>query len=192
MSSALNIMDIAYYCFIALVIIAGITAIIILCPKENRLRQEKKDCYRFKERDGRLFLTKSKPGLFEKRFGKPIYIEKGPFELEIFADSVIGADEKSYRMAAIFQVYLPESGAEQAGEYFYSVLSSFSQQDISEALKNELETAVLQEAEKYSENSDNAVFVNAVREAALKKLGVFGYDLYSNPTVKITPNNRDG
>lgn len=180
--------DIIYYCFIALVIIGGVAAIIIFCPKENKLREEKKNCYRFIQSGGKLIKTDSKPSLFEKWSGKPIYIEKGPFDLEAFFDDIKGADGKSYRSGAIFQIYLPETGAEQAAEYLYSVLSDFSQDSIASALKIEIEAVVGAAMKKYSADTDIKKFTEELRLVVSEKLGVFGYDLYTQPTVKISEN----
>ena len=57
-------LDIIYFAFIGLVILGGIIAIIILCPKENKLKEEKSNCYRYMIRDGRLVRT-GKASLFE-------------------------------------------------------------------------------------------------------------------------------
>ncbi|MBQ7835066.1 MAG: hypothetical protein IJ385_04720 [Ruminiclostridium sp.] len=182
-------LDLLYYGFIALVIIGGIIAIIILCPKENKLREQKKDSYRFLQQNGRLVLSNSMPSLFEKWTGKPVYIEKGPFEIEAFFDNIKGADENSYRTGAIIQLYLPESGAETAAEYLYSVLSDFSQDAITAMLRMELEGVVAAMMKKYENGADMKVFNEDFRNAVLDKLGKFGYDLYCPPTLKIVQNN---
>ncbi len=181
--------DIIYYCFIGLVIIGGIVAIIILCPKENRLREDKKDCYRFIQSRGKLIKSDSKPSLFENIAGKPIYIEKGPFEIETFFDDVKGADENSYRLGAIFQLYLPERGSEQAAEYLYSVLSDFNQDSVNATLKLEIDTIISAAMKKYSQDADIDSFTEDIRTAVINKLGVFGYDLYTKPTIKISLND---
>ena len=181
--------DIVYYCFISLVIIGGIVAIVILCPKESRLREDKKDCYRFIQSGGKLIKSSSKPSLFENIAGKPIYIEKGPFEIETFFDDIKGADGKSYRAGAIFQVYLPESGSSQAAEYLYSVLSDLNQDAINSMLRIEAEAIIGAAMKKYSADTDMKVFTEEVRTAVINKLGVFGYDLYTQPTIKISLND---
>lgn len=181
--------DILYYCFIGLVVIGGVAAIIILCPKENKLRDDKKDCYRFIQQGGKLIKSSSKPSLFENIGGKPIYIEKGPFEIEAFFDDIKGADGKSYRSGAIFQVYLPESGSAQAAEYLYSVLSDFNQDAINAMLRIEIEAVVGAAMKKYSADADMKAFTEEIRTAVINKLGVFGYDLYTQPTVKISLND---
>ncbi len=181
-------MDILYFAFIGAVFIGGITAIIILCPKENKLRQEKNNCYRCFQRDGKLVLSNSLPSLFEKWFGKPLYIEKGPFDIELFFDSLNGSDEKNYRVGAILQLYLPESGAQTAAEYLYSVLSDFNQEAICEMLRAELEPILKSLMEKYKEGTDMKAFTEEFRLKAIEKLGVFGYDLYCPPTLKIALN----
>lgn len=191
MSAAMELswIDIVYFVFIGLVIIGGIAAIIILCPKENKLREEKKDCYRFIQKDGRLMQSTLKPSLFEKRNGSVIYIEKGPFEIEAFFDNIKGKDEKSYRAGAILQLYLPESGAETAAEYLYSVLNEFSQDTISAMLRVELEAVLASVMKNYSSDTDMNSFTKEFRETAVEKLGRFGYDLYCPPTLKIAENN---
>lgn len=181
-------MDIVYFVFIAAVLIGGITAIVILCPKENKLRQEKDNCYRCFQKGGKLVLSNSLPSLFEKWFGKPLYIEKGPFDIELFFDSVKGADDKSYRTGAILQLYLPESGAQTAAEYLYSVLSDFNQDAICEMLKAELEPILKNLVTKYKEGADIKALTEELRLAAINKLSVFGYDLYCPPTLKIALN----
>lgn len=180
-------MDFLYVAFIILVVIGGAIAIAILTPKENKLREEKKDCYRCFIKDGRLILTGSKPSLFENFTGKPLYIEKGPFEIEIFLDNLTGKDGKSYRAGAIMQLYLPESSAENAAEYLYVILKEFSQEAIHEALKTELTGVLASAAGGYDGETDMKVFTADFREAVIKKLGIFGYDLYCPPTLKIAP-----
>lgn len=180
-------MDILYVSFIILVVIGGAIAIAILTPKENRLREEKKDCYRCFIKDGRLILTGSKPSLFENLTGKPLYIAKGPFEIEIFLDGLTGKDGKSYRAGAVMQLYLPESSAESAAEYLYGVLNEFSQETIHEALKTELTGVLTSAVSGYDSETDMKVFTADFRETVINKLSVFGYDLYCPPTLKIAP-----
>lgn len=188
MGATFTWMDIVYFAFLGLVIIGGITAIVILCPKENKLRAEKNNCYRLFNRQGRLILSDSQPSLFENRFGKPVYIEKGPFQIETFFDSIDGADGKNYRSGAIIQLYLPENGAETAANYLYSVLPDFNQTNICEALRQQIEPVFRKHMESYKSDADMEKFTEAYRTAVIEKLSVFGYDLYTRPNISIAEN----
>lgn len=181
-------MDILYFGFLALVVIGGIIAILILCPKENKLRSEKNNCYRFTEKGGALFLSGSKPSLFERKNGSVIYIEKGPFEINAFFDDIKGADGKSYRTGAVLQLYLPERNAENAAKYLYSVLSSFNQESINAVITAEVETILMAKIKGYSENADLKIFEKDFRDAVEEKLSIFGYELYCSITLKISEN----
>lgn len=184
----MNVLDIIYFTFIGVIIAGGVVAILILCPKENKLREEKSNCYRFFNKDDRLTLSTAKPSLFEKWTGKPLYIEKGPFEVEAFFESIEGKDGKSYRCDTIMQLYLPESGAETAANYLYTVLNDFSQEKICEMLSAELEKVTAEAMKSYEETADMRVFTEKLRVAICTKLGTFGYDLYCPPSVKIVKN----
>lgn len=187
----MNTLDIIYFAFIGAVIAGGIVAIIILCPKENKLRQEKSNCYRFFCKNDQLTLSTSLPSLFEKWTGKPIYIEKGPFEIEIFIENAKGKDGKSYKCDAIMQLYLPESGAQTAAEYLYTVLKDFSQESIAEMLHSRLKTVTDKAMNEYEETADMRLFTEKLRVAICAELGKFGYDLYCPPSVKIAQNKND-
>ncbi len=185
----LTTMDIIYFSFIGLVIVGGIAAILVLCPKENKLRQELDGCYRLYLKGGKLILSSQKPSLFEERFEKPVYIEKGPFDMDIFIDNAVGADGKSYRAGAILQLYLPESGAETAANYLYSILSDFNQDAISENLSEILTKVLAEQMKTYSADKNPERFAEEFRSKAIEKLSVFGYDLYTRPSLKIAENN---
>ena len=182
-------MDILYFGFLALVIIGGIVAIAILAPKENKLRMEKKDCYRFIEKQGELFLSNAKPSLFEKKNGY-IYIEKGPFEIDAFFDDVTGADKKSYRAGAVLQLYLPERSAEKTAKYLYSILSSFNQDSINAVITAEVENILMSYVKKHSADKDIKKTEKAFSEEVSEKLAVFGYELYCPLTLKISENEQ--
>ena len=186
----MEILDIIYFAFISVVIAGGVVAILILCPKESKLREEKSNCYRFFSKDDRLVMSNAKPSLFEKWTGKPIYIEKGPFEIETFFESIEGKDGKSYRCDAIMQLYLPESGAQTAAEYLYTVLKEFNQESISEMLRSELEKVTAEAIKGYDETGDMRLFTEKLRVAVCTRLAVFGYDLYCPPSVKIVKNKN--
>ena len=83
--------DILYVSFIALVIIGGIAAIMILAPKENIKRQDTGNSYRFLKKNGEIKLAGGKTSLFEG--GKYFYVRKGPYEADGFADGIKGADD---------------------------------------------------------------------------------------------------
>lgn len=183
-------MDILYFGFLALVVIGGVIAILILCPKENKLRNEKENCYRFIEKKGVLIQSSSKPSLFEKKKSNVIYIEKGPFEIDAFFDDIKGKDGKSYRLGAVLQLYLPERNAQTAADYFYSVLSSFNQEAIVSAIRSELETILLGKFKEYSSETETKAFESEFKEAAEKKLLAFGYELYCPLTLKISENKH--
>ena len=182
-------LDILYLGFVLLVIIGGAAAILILCPKENKLREQKKESYRFLQQNGRLVLSNAMPSLFERWTTKPIYIEKGPFDVEAFYDDIKGADGISYRTGVIIQLYLPENGAEKAAEYMYSVLTDFSQEAITSMLRVELEGITAAMMKKYEGGTDMKAFEEELRNSVLDKLGKFGYELYCPPTIKIVQNN---
>ncbi len=184
----MNTLDIIYFAFISVVIAGGVVAILILCPKEGKLREEKSNCYRFFNKNDKLILSNAKPSLFEKWTGKPVYIEKGPFEIECFFDEIQGKDGKSYRSDVIMQLYLPESGAETAANYLYTVLNDFSQEKTCEMLSGELEKVTAEAMKGYEETADMRLFTEKLRVAICTKLGTFGYDLYCPPSVKIVKN----
>ncbi len=186
----MNTLDIIYLAFISMVIAGGITAILILCPKEGKLRQEKSNCYRFAVKNDRLMLSLAKPSLYEKWTDKPVYIDKGPFEVESFFEKVEGKDKKSYRSDVIIQLYLPENGAETAANYFYTILSEFSQEKINEALSAELDKVVAEAMKGYEETTDMRVFAEQLRVALSAQMGKFGYELYCPPSVKIAENKN--
>lgn len=180
----LTTLDIIYFAFIGLVLIGGIVAIIILCPKENRLKQEKSNCYRYILRDGRLVKTGA-ASLFENFGKKPVYIEKGPFEIDAFIDNGRGADGESYNAVAVAILYLPETTAQESAEYLYSIMEDIQQETICRLLTEELDSALAELMKNYrGENPDT--LKEAFRENIVSKLRRYGYDLYCQPTLKIT------
>lgn len=184
----MNTLDIIYFGFVSMVIAGGVVAIMLLCPRESKLRKEKSNCYRFLLKNDQLILSFAKPSLFEKWTGKPLYIEKGPFEIENFFESIEGKDGKSYRCDVLMQLYLPESGAETAGNYLYTVMDEFTQENICSLLTAELEKVTAEAMKGYEETADIKVFTEKLRVALCTRLGVFGYDLYCPPAVKIVKN----
>ncbi len=177
-------LDIIYFAFIVLVIIGGIIAIIILCPKENRLKEEKKNCYRFILRDGRLILS-GKASLFENIGKKPIYIEKGPFEISSFIDSGKAADGTVYNAVSVALLYLPETAAQDSADYLYSIMEDIKQENICNLLTEELNSVLESLLRDYKgENPDT--LKESFRENIISKLQRYGYDLYCPPTLKIT------
>ncbi len=177
-------LDIIYFSFIALVILGGIAAIIILCPKENKLKEEKSNCYRYMIRDGRLVQT-GKASLFENWGKKPIYIEKGPFEISCFKDSIKGRDGTEYNAGTVALLYLPETSAQASADYLYSIMEDIKQESVTALLTNELETALMELMKNYmGENPDT--LKESFRESIISKLRRYGYDLYCPPTLKIT------
>lgn len=183
-------MDILYFGFLALVIIGGVIAMLVLCPKENKLRNEKKNCYRFIEKNGVLIHTNSKPSLFEKKKTNIIYIEKGPFEVDAFFDDVKGKDGKSYRAGAVLQLYLPERNAETAAQYLYSILSSFNQDTIISVIRAELESILAAKIKEFGSDTEQKSFETGFKDAVEKKLVLFGYELYCPLTLKISENKQ--
>lgn len=180
----LTTLDIIYFAFIGLVIIGGVIAIIILCPKENKLKEEKSNCYRYVLRDGRL-VRGGKASLFENWGKKPVYIEKGPFEINAFIDNGKGADGNTYNAAAVALLYLPETTAQESAEYLYSIMEDIKQETICELLTEELNTALAELIRDYKgENPDS--LKEGFRESIISKLRRYGYDLYCPPTLKIT------
>ncbi len=184
----LSAMDIIYYAFIVLVVIGGITAIVILCPKENKLREEKHNCYRFFRQDDRFVLSFSKPSLFESRLDKPVYVDKGPFDIDLLNENITGTDGKSYRAGVLLQLYLPESGAETAANYLYSILGDFSQESINANLTAELEKVFADCMKGYNGNTDKEKLSEAFRNNVIEKLAVYGFDLYSRPEISVAEN----
>ncbi len=177
-------LDIIYFVFIGLVLIGGIVAIIILCPKENKLKQEKANCYRYVLRDGRLVKTGA-ASLFEKWGRKPVYIEKGPFEIDAFIDSGKGADGEIYNAVTVAVLYLPETTAQESAEYLYSIMEDIQQETICKLLTEELDSALSELMRDYrGENPDT--LKESFRENIVSKLRRYGYDLYCQPTLKIT------
>jgi len=183
-------MDILYFGFLALVVIGGVIAILILCPKENKLRNEKINCYRFIEKNGVLIHSASKPSLFEKKKKNIIYIEKGPFEVDAFFDELKGKDGKNYRLGAVLQLYLPERNAQTAADYLYSISSSFNQDSIVSVIRAEIETILSAKFKEYSPENGQKAFEAEFKEAVDKKLMVFGYELYCPLTLKISENKQ--
>lgn len=181
-------LDIVYFVFIGLVIIGGIAAIIILCPKENRLKEEKSNCYRFILRDGRLVMS-GKASLFEGWGKKPVYIEKGPFEINAFIDGAGGKDGKTYNAGAVALLYLPENAAQDSADYLYSLMEDIKQEAVCELLTEELNTVLKDLLRDYSgENPDE--LKESFRESIISRLQRYGYDLYCPPTLKITAVQR--
>ncbi len=180
----LTTLDIIYFSFIGLVIIGGIVAILILCPKENKLKEEKSNCYRYVVRDGKLF-NSGKASLFENIGRKPIYIEKGPFEIDCFIDKTVAADGKTYNAGTVAILYLPETTAQASAEYLYSIMEDIKQETVCELLTNELNT-VLSELMKAYKGEDPDTLKEDFREAVILKLRRYGYDLYCPPTLKIS------
>lgn len=180
----LTTIDIIYFVFIGLVIIGGIVAIIILCPKENKLKEEKSNCYRYLLRDGRLILS-GKASLFENFGKKPVYIEKGPFEINAFVDHGKGADGKIYNAVALAILYLPETTAQESAEYLYSIMEDIKQETVCGLLTEELNT-VLDELMRNYKGEDPDTLKESFRENIISKLRRYGYDLYCPPTLKIT------
>ena len=177
-------LDIVYFAFIGLVIIGGIVAMIILCPKENKLKEEKSNCYRFLLRDGRLILS-GKASLFENIGKKPIYIEKGPFEITSFIDKGRGADGKTYNAVAVALLYLPENAAQESADYLYSLMEDIKQENVSKLLTEEVNSVLENLMRDYKgENPDS--LKETFREDLISKLQRYGYDLYCPPTLKIT------
>lgn len=177
-------LDIIYFSFIGLVILGGIIAIIILCPKENKLKQEKSNCYRFTVRDGRL-IQSGKASLFENWGRKPVYIEKGPFEINAFIDNGKGADGTIYNAVAVALLYLPENKAQTSAEYLYSIMEDIQQETVCNLLTEELNTVLKELLAGYKgENTDS--LKEGFRENIISKLQRYGYDLYCPPTLKIT------
>lgn len=177
-------LDIIYFTFIILVIIGGIAAIIILCPKENKLKDEKKNCYRYVIRDGRL-VRSGKASLFENWGKKPVYIEKGPFEINSFIDNGKGADGVVYNAVAVALLYLPETTAQDSADYLYSIMEDIQQENICSLLTEEVDTVLSELLRNYKgENPDT--LKDDFREKIVSKLRRYGYDLYCPPTLKIT------
>ena len=177
-------LDIIYFAFIGLVIIGGIIAIIILCPKENKLKEEKSHCYRFILRDGRLAMS-GKASLFENWGKKPVYIEKGPFEINTFMDNVKGADGNTYNAGVLALLYLPENKAQGSAEYLYSIMEDIRQEAVSALLTEEL-NAVLADLMKGYKGENPEALRESFRESVISRLQRYGYDLYCPPTLKIT------
>ncbi len=177
-------LDIIYFAFIGLVILGGIIAIIILCPKENKLKQEKSNCYRFTVRDGRL-IQSGKASLFENWGKKPVYIEKGPFEINAFIDGGKGADGVTYNAVAVMLLYLPETSAQASADYLYSIMEDITQENINKLLTEELNTVLSNLLREYKgENPDT--LKEGFRSDVISKLQRYGYDLYCPPALKIT------
>lgn len=184
MQMDLTTLDIIYFVFIGLVIIGGIIAIIILCPKENKLKEEKINCYRYVLRDGRL-VRGGKASLFEKWGKKPIYIEKGPFEINSFIDNGKGADGNTYNAVALAILYLPETTAQESAEYLYSIMEDIQQETVCKLLEEEF-TSVLAELLRNYKGENPEALKESFRESIISKLQRYGYDLYCPPTLKIT------
>ena len=181
-------LDIIYFTFIGLVLIGGIIAIIILCPKENKLKEEKAGCYRYIVRDGRL-IRSGKASIFENWGRKPVYIEKGPFEINAYIDSGKGADGVSYNAVALAILYLPETSAQESAEYLYSIMEDIQQETVCKLLEEEF-TAVLEELLRNYKGENPDTLKESFRENIISRLQRYGYDLYCPPTLKITAVNN--
>ena len=180
----LTTLDIMYYSFIGLVLIGGIAAIIILCPKENKLRQEKENCYRFIFRDGKLTQT-GKASLFENWGKKPVYIEKGPFEINCFIDGAEAETGKKYNAGVMTLLYLPENAAQSSADYLYSIMEDINQDAINTLLTEEINTTLTEFLKKYDGNLTDKL-KETFRDSIISRLQRYGYDLYCPPTLKIT------
>ena len=176
-------LDIIYFAFIGLVIVGGIAAIIILCPKENKLRQDKENCYRFIPQGGKL-VKGGKASLFEKWGKKPVYVEKGPFEINCFLDKYETADGKKYNAGVVALLYLPENAALDTANYIYSI-TDITQEAICELLTKEINSVLTDFLNSYNGELTEK-HKETFRQKIIEKLQIYGYDLYCPPTVKIT------
>lgn len=175
--------DILYVSFIALVIIGGIIAIMVLAPKENSRRQANENSYRFIKKNGEVKLSGGKTSLFEG--GSYFYIRKGPYEASGFADGVKGADGKYYKGAALAMVYVPESLAETAANYFCGMNDEATDEIISETMS----VALSEKLAEYTADTDEAAFKENFRKYAEAKLMKIGIMIFAVNSVKIAEDS---
>lgn len=171
--------DILYVSFIALVIIGGIAAIMILAPKENSKRQANENSFRFLKKNGEIKLAGGKTSLFEG--GKYFYVRKGPYEADGFADGIKGADGKYYKGAVLAMVYVPESLAMTAAQYFCGMNDEGTNEIISETMS----VALSDKLSEYTAGTDEAAFKEAFRKYAESKLMKLGIMIFAVNSVKI-------
>ncbi len=171
--------DILYISFIALVIIGGIAAIMILAPKENNRRQANENSYRFLKKNGEIKLAGGKTSLFEG--GKYFYVRKGPYEADGFADGIKGADGKYYKGAALAMVYVPDSLAVTTANYFCGMNDEGTDEIISETMS----AALSEKLSEYTADTDEAAFKETFRKHAEAKLMKLGIMIFAVNSLKI-------
>ena len=176
--------DIIYVSFIALVIIGGIAAIMILAPKENNRRQANENSYRFLKKNGEIKLAGGKTSLFEG--GKYFYVKKGPYEADGFADGVKGADGKNYKAVVLAMVYVPDSLAETAANYFCGMNDEGTDEIISETLS----AALSEKLSEYTADTDETAFKEAFRKYAESKLMKLGIMIFAVNSIKIAEDSQ--
>ena len=175
--------DILYVSFIALVIIGGIVAIMILAPKENNRRQANENSYRFIKKNGEIKLAGGKTSLFEG--GKYFYIRKGPYEADGFADGIKGADGKYYKGAALAMVYVPDSLAQTSAEYFCGMSDEGTEEIINETMS----AALSEKLSEYTAGTDEAAFKEDFRKHAEAKLMKLGIMIFAVNSLKIAEDS---
>lgn len=175
--------DILYVSFIALVIIGGIATIMILAPKENSKRQDTGNSYRFLKKNGEIKLAGGKTSLFEG--GKYFYVRKGPYEADGFADGIKGADGKYYKGAALAMVYVPDSLAMTAAQYFCGMNDEGTNEIISETMS----VALSDKLAEYTADTDEAAFKEAFRKHAEAKLMKLGIMIFAINSLKIAEDS---
>lgn len=183
----MDALDIAYFAFIAIVIVTGIICIMIFVPKEREKRKNTENCYRYYLKGGEMVRSREKASLYEK-VSSYFYIDKGPFEVDGVADGIKGADGKYYKAIALMSVYIPESLADTAANIFCKM----EQDTIAETLSETMSEALALKLSEYSEGTDMNAFKESYREYTEKKLIALGYMAEALSGLRITEDLSAG
>lgn len=176
----MDMIDIIYIVAMVLIIGGGIACLAIFLPKENKLRNERENCYRYALIGDTPKRISGKANLGERE-SKYFYIDKGPLEVDCYCDKVESSNGKTYNSVVLVSVYLPESSADEAAQAFMGMNTEGITAFISEALSITLKELI----SEYDGNMSEADFTEKFRESAEKKLADMGYSIYQVHGLKI-------
>lgn len=176
----MDMIDIIYMIALVLIIGGGIVCLLIFLPKENKLRNERENCYRYALVGDTPKRISGKANLGERE-SKYFYIDKGPLEIDCYCDKVESSDGKTYNSVVLVSVYLPESSADDAAKVFMGLNTEGITAFISEALSLTLKELI----SEYDGNENENDFTKRFREAAENKLADMGYSIYQVYGLKI-------